>query len=170
MRACTKGFGFIAALVFLMAACSSWAMSEAQEREFRRIARLNPAELTAEARALLEEKYPGEDWLAQNFPGFVYSDESVEVGYMIAVKEPQDLRATFCYCSCDAFGHDTLLDCFWKDAQVGGDFDDHAAGCSICTSQAMLAFLWNNLGASDEEIARGMEKIYEELIRRRTGQ
>jgi len=61
-------------------------------------------------------------------------------------------------------GHKSLLYCFWKEGKPGGEFDDYAADCDICVSQAMLAFLWKNLGASDEEILKGMEKKFELLI------
>jgi hypothetical protein len=57
-------------------------------------------------------------------------------------------------------GHKNLLYCFWKDGIPRGEFDDHASNCNICYGQAMLAFLWNDLGATHEEIIKGMEKKY----------
>lgn len=149
-------------------------MDEKQQKEFGRIAALKMADLTREAAALLEKKYPDEDWDVWKFPSFVFTSESVEVGYKIAVKESELLgnpdiavkeQSIPCYCFCDAMGHKSLLHCFWKEGKAGGEFDDHAAGCNICYGQAMLAFLWKNLGASDQEILKGMEKKFGRLTK-----
>jgi hypothetical protein len=167
----------VLAAVCLLAPLAA-AMDEMQQREFDRIAGLKMADLTREAAALLERKYPDEDWEVYDFPSYVFSSESVEVGYKIAVKAPsllgnpdiavrgEDL-AIPCYCFCDSMGHKNLLHCFWKEGKVGGEFDDHAAGCNICYGQAMLAFLWKNLGTSDQEILKGMETKFDRLKKER---
>jgi hypothetical protein len=155
-------------------------MDETQQKEFDRILNLPMAELTSEAVQVLDKKYPKEDWDSYNFPAYVYTNDSVELGYKIAVKEhdflgglkaeekkPGLLGKVSCYCFCDFMGHKNLLHCFWKDGKIGGKFDDHAAYCNICYGQAMLAFLWNELGASDEEIIKGMEKKFERLVKAR---
>lgn len=160
--------------VCLFASFAAAAMDERQQQEFDRIAGLKMADLTREAAALLEKKYPDEDWDAWKFPSFVFTSESVEIGYKIAVKEPELLgnpdiavkeQGIPCYCFCDAMGHKSLLHCFWEKGEAGGKFDDHAAGCNICYGQAMLAFLWKNLGASDQEILHGMEKKFGHLLK-----
>jgi hypothetical protein len=144
-------------------------MDAFQQKEYDRIANMKMVDLTRESAALLEKKYPEQDWEASNFPSFVFTSESVEVGYKIAVVEPELLgnanvavkdQGIPCYCFCDAMGHKSLLYCFWQEGKAGGKFDDHAAGCNICYGQAMLAFLWKNLGASDQEILQGMEKKF----------
>jgi len=166
----------ITALAFLalLAPLAAIAMDERQQQEFDRITSLKMADLTREAAALLEKKYPGEDWDRWRFPSYVFTSESVEIGYKIAVKEPELLgnpdiavkeQGIPCYCFCDAMGHKSLLHCFWKKGKAGGKFDDHAAGCNICYGQAMLAFLWKNLGASDQEILAGMEKKFGHLTK-----
>jgi hypothetical protein len=43
--------------------------------------------------------------------------------------------------------------------------NDHAVNCSICYGQAMLAFLWKNLGATDSEILLGMERKFGHLAK-----
>jgi hypothetical protein len=162
------------ALLALLAPLAASGVDEKQKQEFDRIASLKMADLTKEAAALLEKKYPNEDWDVWKFPSFVFTSESVEVGYKIAVKEPELLgnpdiavkeQSIPCYCFCDAMGHKSLLHCFWKEGKPGGKFDDHAAGCNICYGQAMLAFLWKNLGASDQEILKGMEKKFGHLTK-----
>lgn len=150
----------------------AFCLDEHQQTEFDRILQLKIADLAREAGLLLKKKYPDEDWNAYRFPSFVFTSEAVEVGYKIAAKEPQSLGGTEiavkeqrlpCYCSCEAFGHKSLLHCFWQEGKVGGKFDDHAADCVICYGQAMLAFLWKNLGASDADIIKGMEKKFVHL-------
>lgn len=163
---------------FMLLAPPAFSLDARQEAEFERIRNLKMTELTRESAALLERKYPGEEWERYDFPAFVFSSDAVEIGYRIAVKEPallgnadiavkgSDLSIP-CYCFCDAMGHKNLLYCFWKEGTPGGEFDDHAAGCNICVGQAMLAFLWKDLGASDEEILKGMEKKFERLLQQK---
>jgi len=172
MRPHTKTFILLAIFACLLVPLAAAGMDDKQQQEFDRIASLKRADLTREAAALLEKKYPDEDWDKWRFPSYVFTNESVEVGYKIAVKEPELLgnpeitvkeKGIPCYCFCDAMGHKSLLHCFLKNGEVGGKFDDHAAGCNICYGQAMLAFLWKNLGASDQEILKAMEKKFGHL-------
>lgn len=147
---------------------------DVKQQQVDRIAGLKMADLTRESAALLEKKYPDEDWDKWRFPSYVFTNESVEVGYKIAVKEPELMgnpdiavkeQEIPCYCFCDAMGHKNLLHCFWKEGKAGGTFDDHAANCNICYGQVMLVFLWKNLGASDQEIIQGMKKKFGHLTK-----
>jgi hypothetical protein len=135
-------------------------LSGDQKKEFDRILDLPLAKLTEEATALVQKKYPNENWDSYKFPEYVFTNDWVEVGYVIAVKVPELLKKSRCYCFCEAMGHENLLDCFWKKGQVGKQFDDHAANCKICCVQAMLAFLWKEMGASDEDISQGMNDYF----------
>lgn len=165
---------FIAILFSIFAlAIQSWAMDTNQKKEFDHILGLGLDELTAAAEKLLEKKYSDEDWDKYNFPTFVFTSTAVEVGYKIAVKEPgllgqaniKDKKAVIpCYCFCDAMGHDNLLYCFLKKGTLSEGYDDHASGCNICNGQAMQALLWNELGATHDEIIAGMEKKYQRMI------
>jgi hypothetical protein len=147
-------------VLFFLLSFSAAAMDEA---EFDRIYHLDMAGLTKESRALLDRKYPGEDWGKHRFPRYVYSSEAVETGYRIAVKEPELLRSIPCYCFCDVMGHENLLNCFLRDGRGRGTYDEHAVTCNICFGQAMLAFLWSEGGASEERIRGGMERRFEHL-------
>lgn len=161
-------------LVLMLTCSSSMAMDEQQAKEFNRILTMKMQELTAASFELLSQKYPDEDWEQYDFPAFVFTSESVEAGYKIAVKEPEILgeanvsgkeQVIPCYCFCDAMGHKNLLYCFWKDGMPDGEYDDHAASCNICYGQAMLAFLWSDLGATHDEIIAGMEKKFSRLLK-----
>ena len=116
-----------ALLFFLFMAPSAFAMSKDQAREFDRIANLSMPQLTEEAGEALEKKYPGEDWSVYNFPQFVYTNDSTEIAYKVAVKEPELLSNIVCYCFCERIGHESLLYCFFKDGKAGGEFDPHGA-------------------------------------------
>lgn len=153
------------ALLALPLPPAALALSDAQQAEFDRIMALGMADLTEEAGDLLEEKYPNEAWEAYNFPQYAYTSEAVEIGYMIAVKHPELLAKVPCYCFCDAMGHKNLLHCFLKEGLFGTKFDPHASECNICYGQAMLAFLWADMGATDDTILAGMDKKFERLLK-----
>ncbi len=154
-------------LLLIYSSTTAWAANPSVKDEVDRIAHMDIPALTEESLALLEEKYPAEDWESHDFPNFVYTSDAVEAGYRIAVKEPELLRAVPCYCFCEAMGHKNLLHCFLKEGATGGRYDDHAVGCNICYGQAMLAFLWKNAGLGEQEILDRMEKRFESLVRQR---
>ncbi|ORJ60489.1 hypothetical protein B5V00_07965 [Geothermobacter hydrogeniphilus] len=160
-------------LGLLLPASPLLAMNAAQKKEFERIYAMSLEDLADRVEARLEQKYPDEDWEKYRFPSFVYTDDPIEISYKVAVKNPDLLgtanvtdkdRIIPCYCFCNRMGHDNLLYCFWQKGQIGGDFDSHASECNICVRQALLAFLWDDLGASHAEIISGMERKFERLI------
>ena len=170
----SKLFTLIAILLInLTPPLTAWAMTPEQQDRFNQVLNMSMDDLTEAAERLLEQRYPDEDWESYNFPSFVYTNESVEVGYKIAVKQPKllgqanltDKKVIIpCYCFCGAMGHDNLLYCFLKHGELKAGFDDHASGCNVCYGQAMQAFLWDDIGASHDEIIAGMEKKYQRLI------
>jgi Protein of unknown function with PCYCGC motif len=152
---------FAGLLLWVVVPSPAAAMSAAQQQGFDRIMLLDLKALSAESAGLMVRKYPNEDWSRYNFPDYVHTGRAVETAYRIAIKEPEILAANKCYCFCAALGHTTLLSCFRQDGSVGGRFDPHASGCSICNGEAMLSFLWKNLGASNAEIERGLARKFE---------
>lgn len=150
----------IPAIILLLAFSTPvLAMDEMQEKEFSRISHMSLAELTEQAKNTLTKKYPGEKWEAYRFPNFVFTNVSVEAAYKIAVKRPELLAKIPCYCPCDTAGHKNLRDCFLKKGEPG-KYDSHASFCITCYTQAMLAFLWAELGATDHEILEGMQQKF----------
>lgn len=154
----------LALLLLFATAIPALALESGQQQEYDRVMKLTMKQLTEESAALLEKKYPDEDWEAFKFPKYVYTNDSVEVGYKIAVKEPGVLTINTCYCFCDAMGHKSLRNCFLKDGNSGLEFDDHAADCNICNGQAMLSFLWHQAGIPAADIQKGMVKKFERLV------
>jgi hypothetical protein len=163
-------------LVLLMLPSAALAMDENQQQRFDQIIKMKMADLTVATEQLLERKYPDRDWDQYNFPDFVYTSDAVEMGYRVALTAPELLgkfdaaatgQAIPCYCFCDAMGHRGLLACFLKDGKLNNGYDDHASGCNICYGQAMLAFLWRDAGASQQEILDGMKVKFARLIKMR---
>ena len=67
--------------------------------------------------------------------------------YRVAREIPEILAQQPCYCYCERKGHRGLLDCFKTD---------HAASCSICIKEALLAGQLNRQGKSAQEIRRAI--------------
>jgi hypothetical protein len=147
-------------LVMLLWPLTEAAFSAEKEKEFEKIKKMGLRELTPAATDALGKKYPGENWEKYKFPKYVYIHNAVLAGYKIAVKEPQLLAKFPCYCLCDVMGHKNLSYCFLEKG-VPDKFDDHASTCNICINQAMMAFLWNELGASEEEMLKAFKEIYQ---------
>ena len=134
--------------------------SQDKEKEFKEIGKMNLKELTSRAKAALDKKYSGENWETYKFPKFVYISDAVQTGYKIAVKNAELLAKFPCYCFCEGMGHKNLAYCFLENGKAGGKFDNHASTCNICFSQAMMAFLWDELGATEAEMQKGMNEIF----------
>ena len=143
---------------FILAAMPGYAAPKADE--INKIARMNARELMEKTREVMEAKYPRENWESYKFPKFVFVHEAVTLGYKISVKEPQLLAGLPCYCLCDVMGHKNLFYCFLEKGVIGGSFDEHASTCNICITEAMRAFLWKNIGATEAEMLKALKEIY----------
>jgi hypothetical protein len=135
-------------------------LSADKEKEFKEIGKMDLKELTSRAKTVLDKKYPGENWEKQRFPKFVYISDPVQTAYKIAVKNPELLAKFPCYCFCESMGHKNLSYCFLQKGEAAGKFDDHASSCNICVAQAMMAFLWEEIGATDAEMQKAMKEVY----------
>jgi hypothetical protein len=151
----------------------AYAMSDENKAQFRITMGMSLNQLGQESAGLLDRKHPNTDWSSYNFPDFVFEDLATEVAYKVAVKNQSLLGAANisdekivipCYCTCDSFGHANLLYCFYKNGAPGEGFDEHGAQCAVCIRQALLAFLWDDLGATHEEIMAGMKEKFAPLI------
>lgn len=146
--------------LILLGLSASSSLGEVGIKEQGRVLNLTLADLTDEAAALLDMKYPDQDWDVFRFPQYVYKNHSIEVSYMIAAKEPELLRKMPCYCFCDRRGHKNLLYCFLREGKAGGEFDPHASRCDICYGEAIMGFVLSEKGASEEEIHAAVTQKY----------
>ena len=116
-------------------------------------------DLAERSKAVLEKKYPSEQWEKYKFPKYVYINDAVLAGYKIATKESDLLTKFPCYCFCEEMGHKNLAYCFLKHG-VLGQFEEHASGCNTCDAEAMQVFLWNDAGVPTARILQGLKQIY----------
>ncbi len=153
----------IVVLVFGLFLSILWGgnvFSEEKEKEFKAIGKMDEKMLASRVKMGLDKKYPGEDWEKYKFPKFVYISEPVQIAYKIAVKKSELLAKFPCYCFCESMGHKNLAYCFLQNGVAGGKFDDHASTCNICVAQAMMAFLWDEIGITEAEMQQGMKEIF----------
>lgn len=134
--------------------------SSDNEKEFNAIGKMDLKQLTSRAKVTLDKKYPGENWERYKFPKYIYIDDAVQIAYKIAVKNPNLLAKSPCYCFCEEMGHKNLAYCFLQKGGAEGKFDDHASACNICVTQALAAFLWDEIGATEAEMQKGMKQFY----------
>jgi len=143
---------------FILAGITGYAAQK--DEELNKIAKMNARELMVKTKEIMDAKYPKENWEQYKFPKFVFVHEAVTLGYKIAVKEQQLLASLPCYCLCDVMGHKNLFYCFLEKGVIGGSFDEHASTCNICITEAMRAFLWKNIGATEAEMLKALKEIY----------
>ena len=72
-----------------------------------------------------------------------FTDPSIKEAYTVALKIPRVLAQQPCYCWCSRMGHRSLLDCYRSK---------HAADCTICVKEALLANRMHNTGKTPEQI------------------
>jgi hypothetical protein len=76
-----------------------------------------------------------------------FKKTKVREAYQTAKEIPEVLAQQPCYCYCQRKGHRSLLDCFKTD---------HAASCSICIREALLASQMHRQQKSAQEIRRAI--------------
>lgn len=155
-----KKIAILVTLLVLSIIFERTAFPSDKEKEFKEIGKMDLKGLTSKTKVALDRRYPGENWEKYKFPKFVYISEPVQVAYKIAVKKPELLVKFQCYCFCEGMGHKNLAYCFLEKGAAEGKFDDHASTCNICVAQAMMAFLWEEMGASDTEMQKAMKEAY----------
>jgi hypothetical protein len=72
-----------------------------------------------------------------------FKDPMIKTGYAVALKIPRVLAQQPCYCGCNEIGHRSLLDCYRST---------HAAECTICIKEAILASGMHDTGKTATEI------------------
>ena len=77
-----------------------------------------------------------------NRPAYVREDARTQEAYAFAMASPAVLKWMPCYCGCEAMGHGSNLDCFFKPTMAGLSgyrFEEHASYCQICVDTALVA-------------------------------
>ena len=102
----------------------------------------------------------GETWGAR--PDYVRSDPATEEAYAFALAHPQIVRWMPCYCGCEAMGHGSNLDCYFKHGQPGDAavFEEHASFCDICVQITLKTKQMHLAGSSLHEIRLEIDRTF----------
>jgi hypothetical protein len=96
------------------------------------------------------------------FPAFVYSSQTSQDAYRLAVDNRQLFSQMPCYCGCGNLDmpHQNLDQCFFM---ADGSFEQHAAYCTICADIAIDATRWQSEGNTTAEIRRLVDDKFGDL-------
>jgi hypothetical protein len=97
-------------------------------------------------------------WAAR--PDYVRADARTEAAYAYAMEAPQVLRWMPCYCGCEAMGHGSNADCFFKPTMAGLSsltFEEHASYCGICVDTALMVQQLSAEGQSLQAIREAVD-------------
>ena len=99
-------------------------------------------------------------WTAR--PAFVRADARTEEAYSFAIQHPQIVQWMPCYCGCEAMGHGSNLDCYFKHGQPGDKplFEEHASFCEICVDITLTTKQLNAQGKSLHEIRQVIDQTF----------
>jgi hypothetical protein len=99
-------------------------------------------------------------WTAR--PDFVRSNAATEEAYAFAIQHPQIVQWMPCYCGCEAMGHGSNLDCYFKHGQPGDKpvFEEHASFCDICVQITLKTKQLNAQGKSLHEIRQVIDQTF----------
>jgi len=95
-------------------------------------------------------------------PAYVRANATTEAAYAFAIQHPQIVGWMPCYCGCEAMGHGSNLDCYFKHGQPGDKpvFEEHASFCEICVDITLKAKQLNAEGKSLREIRQVIDQTF----------
>jgi hypothetical protein len=95
-------------------------------------------------------------------PDYVRSDARTEEAYAFALAYPQIVAWMPCYCGCEAMGHGSNLDCYFKHGVVSDKavFEEHASFCDICVDITLKAKQLDASGRSLQQIRQAIDETF----------
>jgi hypothetical protein len=99
-------------------------------------------------------------WAAR--PEYVRANARTEEAYQYAMQHPQIVQWMPCYCGCEAMGHGSNLDCYYKHGQPGDRavFEEHASFCDICVDITLMTKQLSAEGTSLREIRQVIDQTF----------
>jgi hypothetical protein len=100
-------------------------------------------------------------WAAR--PAYVKANQRTEGAYAYAMRSWNVIQWMPCYCGCDAMGHGSNLDCYFKPmprAATRPAFEEHASYCQICVDITLTAKKLAGDGKSLIEIRQAIDRTY----------
>lgn len=101
------------------------------------------------------------NWAAH--PAYVTKTQRVQNAYAYAMRAWNLIEWMPCYCGCNAMGHVSNLDCYYKPMLPGSsrlNFEEHASYCQICIDITMTARQLAEQGKSPLEIRKAVDREY----------
>ena len=94
-------------------------------------------------------------------PAYVRANARTEEAYAYAFEHPEIVEWMPCYCGCEAMGHGSNLDCYFRHGQVGKPvFEEHASFCDICVDITLTAKALHAQGQSLAQIRQAIDDAY----------
>jgi len=100
-------------------------------------------------------------WAAR--PAYTKTNQRTESAYAYAMRSWNVIQWMPCYCGCDAMGHGSNLDCYFKPMTRGSSrltFEEHASFCDICVDITLTARKLAGEGKSLREIRQAVDRTY----------
>jgi hypothetical protein len=100
-------------------------------------------------------------WAAR--PAFARQDARTEAAYAFALRTGNVIDWMPCYCGCDAMGHGSNLDCYFKRSVAGSMrivYEEHASSCDICVDITLTARKLLGEGKSLLAIRQAVDRTY----------
>jgi hypothetical protein len=154
------------AAVFGMLAFSGVAnaMDSAGYGEFQLLLQSPLPDLTTKAEALMARKYEATAATKNDPPEFDFQNRTINIAYQIAVKKPKLIAGHLCYDpACENLHLANLAECFFTGGQVG-DYSLLAVSIEACSREAILIFLWSELGAGPGEIDGALRFLFDPSV------
>ena len=165
---------YAAALLSLVVTAPAGAMDPADYGEFQKLMQTPLQTLTEKAEAIFAKKYPhptegSVQTDADRHPGrcsteFDFNNAGINIAYCIAGKKPELLAGYPCYNPvCEQLGIANLAGCFFTNGKVG-NYSLHASTIETCISEAILIFLWDEMGARHGEINGALRFLFDPSV------
>ncbi len=173
MRRAKKSL-YAAALFSLTVTGPAGAMDSADYGEFQKLMQTPLQTVTEKAEAVFVKKYPqpatGSARLDKEYQHgpcsteFDFNNASINIAYCIAGKKPELLAGYPCYNPvCEQMGFANLAGCFFTNGKAG-DYSLHASTIDTCIREAILIFLWDDMGASNGEITGALRFLFDPSV------
>jgi hypothetical protein len=162
-------FSLTAIVLLSITAAPASAMDAGQYQELQKLMQTPVRVLADRASAIIREKYEIADFAIHNgaddsalpfnsLPEFVTRNQADYTAYRIATLKPELLEQQRCYCQ--RHDHTNLLQCFLASSKPL-IYNDHASREPVCVSEALLTFLWTEMGATTADVGGYLRFIFD---------
>ncbi len=140
------------------------AMDSADYGEFQKLMQTPMSQLADKTKTIMDKKYALPNLPNDGSSEFDFGNRTINLAYHVARKKPELLATHHCYsATCDNLQLPNLATCFFNQGRVG-DYSLLAASDDICCREALLIFLWNDLGASQNTIDGALRFMFDPSV------